>query len=333
MNYKDIILSIKQKKIEPIYFLCGEESYFIDEITKTILKFTLTKEEKSFNQIVLYAKDTNTEEIISEAKQFPFGSKKKVVIIKEAQHLKKIENLINYFEKPQLSTVLVFEHKNKSIDKRKKISKTIINRSIFFESKKLYENQISNWIINYLEEKNYKIDIQAATIISENIGNDLSKITNELSKLMLAINLDDTITSTHIENYIGISKDYNVFELQKSLGEKNITKSNKITNHLSLDSKNNHIILVISSLFSFFQKIITYHSINDKSSNNVALKLKINPYFISQYKYASTKYSINQLITIIGLLKEYDLKSKGVNNKNTSHSELLKELIFKILHC
>ena len=256
MNYKDIILSIKQKKIEPIYFLCGEESYFIDEITKTILKFTLTKEEKSFNQIVLYAKDTNTEEIISEAKQFPFGSKKKVVVIKEAQHLKKMDNLINYFEKPQLSTVLVFEHKNKSIDKRKKISKTIINRSIFFESKKLYENQISNWIINYLEEKNYKIDIQAATIISENIGNDLSKITNELSKLMLAINLDDTITSTHIENYIGISKDYNVFELQKSLGEKNITKSNKITNHLSLDSKNNHIILVISSLFSFFQKII-----------------------------------------------------------------------------
>jgi len=333
MNYKDIILSIKQKKIAPIYFLCGEESYFIDEITKTILKFTLTKEEKSFNQIVLYAKDTNTEEIISEAKQFPFGSKKKVVVIKEAQHLKKMDNLINYFEKPQLSTVLVFEHKNKSIDKRKKISKTIINRSIFFESKKLYENQISNWIINYLEEKNYKIDIQAATIISENIGNDLSKITNELSKLMLAINLDDTITSTHIENYIGISKDYNVFELQKSLGEKNITKSNKITNHLSLDSKNNHIILVISSLFSFFQKIITYHSINDKSNNNVALKLKINPYFISQYKYASSKYSVNQLITIIGLLKEYDLKSKGVNNKNTPHSELLKELIFKILHC
>ncbi len=333
MNYKDIILSIKQKKIEPIYFLCGEESYFIDEITKTILKYTLTKEEKSFNQIVLYAKDTNTEEIISEAKQFPFGSKKKVVVIKEAQHLKKMDNLINYFEKPQLSTVLVFEHKNKSIDKRKKISKTIINRSIFFDSKKLYENQISNWIINYLEEKNYKIDIQVATIISENIGNDLSKITNELSKLMLAINLDDTITSTHIENYIGISKDYNVFELQKSLGEKNITKSNKITNHLSLDSKNNHIVLVISSLFSFFQKIITYHSIKDKSSNSVALKLKINPYFISQYKYASTKYSVNQLITIIGLLKEYDLKSKGVNNKNTPHSELLKELIFKILHC
>ena len=332
MNYKEIITSINNKDLHPIYFLMGDEPYFIDKLSNKFAKEILKPEEKEFNQITLYGKDTTVEEIISESKQFPFGAEKRIAIVKEGQQLKNIEKLDSYFEHPQRNTILVISYKKKSIDKRKKFGKNLSKNCVVFESNKFYDNQISGWILSYINKRGYTIDTKSSTILAEHLGNNLSKISNELEKLILAINKEKHITPDLIEYHIGISKDYNIFELQNALGEKDILKANRIINHFAKNTKEYHIIPILSTLFSFFQKIIIYHSIEDKNSTSVASKLKINPFFINHYQKAAKNYNIKQLILIFSHLKEYDLKSKGVKNKSTDQSELLKELIFKILH-
>ena len=332
MNYKEIITSIRNKDLKSIYFLMGEEPYYIDILTNEFAKNLLNSQEQEFNQIVLYGKDTSIEEVISESKQFPFGADKRVVIIKEAQHLKNIERLNKYLDNPQLNTILVIAYKGKSIDKRKKFGKNLAKKCVVFESKRMYEDKIPLWITNYLNEKGYLIDNDSTAILTEYLGTNLSKITNELDKLMLVIKKEEKITSKIIEHHIGISKDYNIFELQNALGEKNILKANQIINHFSENTKKHHIILILSSLFSYFQKIIIYHFLKDKNPKEIASSLKINPYFVSNYKKAAKNYNKKQLFSVFEFLKEYDLKSKGVRNKSTNQSSLLKELIFKIIH-
>tara|TARA_B100001758_G_C18393184_1_gene604219 strand:+ start:616 stop:1617 length:1002 start_codon:yes stop_codon:yes gene_type:complete len=332
VNYKEIISSISKKKLDPVYFLMGNEPYYIDSLTDIFSQKIISKEEQEFNQVILYGKDISTNEVISEAKQYPFGSEKRVVIVKEAQHLKNIEILDSYLDNPQTSTVLVIAYKGKSVDKRKKFGKNLAKKCIVFESKKIYDNKIPGWIIEYINTKGYKIDNDATAILSEYLGTDLSKIKNELDKLMLVVKKEEKITTKLIEHHIGISKDYNVFELQNALAIKNIVKANRIINHFAANPKAHHIVPVISALFTFFQKIMIYHFLNNKNSNSVASTLKVNPFFISQYQTASKNYSKRQLFHIFEFLKDYDLRSKGFNNKNTKQSELLKELIFKILH-
>ena len=332
MNYKEIITSIKNKNLQPVYFLMGDEQYYIDKLTEEFCINLLTPEQQEFNLITLYGKDTTTEQIIAEAKQFPFGSEKRVVIIKEGQQLKNIELLDSYLENPQPSTVLVITYKGKSIDKRKKFGKKLVKKCTVFESKKLYDDKIPSWIVSYVNEHGYKIDNSTTALLAEYLGSDLSKISNELTKLMLVAKKEKQITKKLIEEHIGISKDYNVFELQNALGKKNVLKSNQIINHFSENTKKHHIILILSSLFSFFQKIIIYHFIKDKNPKKIASSLKINPYFVSNYKKAANNYNKKQLFSIFEFLKEYDLKSKGVRNKSTNQSSLLKELIFKIIH-
>ena len=332
MNYQDIITSIANKKLQPIYFLMGDEPYYIDKICNEFSKKVLSDKEKEFNQITLYGKDIETIQIIAEAKQFPFGGKKRVVIIKEAQHLKDIELLESYFNSPQPTTVLIICYKGKSIDKRKKFGKHLANKCVIFESKKIYDNKIPSWILNYVKEKGFKIEHSATAILSEYLGNNLSRITNELGKLMLIVKKEEQITTKLIEQHIGISKDYNIFELQNALAKKDIVKSNQIINHFSTNTKNYHIIAVISGLFSFFKKAMIYHFLEDKSQKSVINALKVNPFFISQYTNAAKNYNKKQLFFIFKQLKDYDLKSKGYNNKTTTQNGLLKELIFKILH-
>lgn len=332
MNYKEILNSILNKELEPVYFLMGEESYYIDKISERFSKSVLSDEEQAFNQITLYGKETTVDQVISESKQFPIGSEKRVVILKEAQHIKKIELLDGYINDPQRSTILVICYKGKSVDKRKKIGKNLNSKCVVFESKKIYENQIPDWISNYVNENGYTIEITATRIISDYLGNDLAKITNELGKLFLLIKKNEQITTKLIEYNIGISKDYNIFELQNALGKRNILKANRIINYFASNEKKHHIVPIISSLFSYFQKIILYHFSDDKSAKSISNLLKINPYFVSQYNQAAKNYTKKQLYNIFKYIKEYDLKSKGVNNKSTSQSNLLKELIFKILH-
>ncbi len=328
-----IVSDIKNGNIKPIYFLMGEEPYYIDKISEYIEKNILNEEEKGFNQMVLYARDIAVEDIIDNAKRFPMMSDRQVVIVKEAQDLSKtIEKLSSYAENPQPSTVLVVNYKYKKIDKRKALYKTIQKNGLVYESKKLFENQVADWIRRVLSGRKYKIDAKAAVMLVEFLGNDLSKISNELEKLMLILPTGSTIDPKDIEENIGISKDYNNFELRKAVGERNIVKVNRIINYFSQNQRSNPIVLTIASLNSFFTQLLIYHSLKDKSRNNVARVLKISPFFASDYTVASKNYPMRKVSMVISFLREADVKSKGVGANALPSGDLLKELMFKIIH-
>lgn len=330
-TYEQILNDLKQKKYHPIYFLCGEEPYYIDKISDYIENNVLDEAEKSFNQTILYGRDTDAITIINEAKRYPMMADRQVVIVKEAQDIKKIDELNSYFENPTPTTLLVICYKKKSVDKRTAFGKNVSKNSVYFESAKLYDNKIPEWIDAYVKEKKYKIDPKAAIMLTEFLGNDLAKISNEIDKLTLNISPNEIISPALIEKFIGISKDYNVFELTKALGLKDVLKANKIVNYFAANPKNNPFILTISNLYSYFNKLIITHSLKNQSDNVIASELGVNPYFVKEYKSACANYDYKKLVEIISLLHEYDLKSKGVNN-NQEDSELLKELVFKILH-
>ena len=332
MKFEEIISSLKKKDFRPIYFLMGDESYFIDKITDYISKNILSETEKGFNQSILYGKDTTVEQIISIAKQFPIMGEKSIVIVKEAQHLKKIEGLESYLNNPVASTLLVICYKNKTLDKRKKITKELKQKAVLFESKNLYDNQIPSWIQQYLQKFEYDINPKATQLLAEFLGTNLSKISNELDKLMISIPKEVTITSEIIEENIGFSKDFNNFELTKALGEKNVLKTNQIANYFAKNSKENPLLVTISVLFSYFQKLLILHTLSDKSQSNVASKIKVNPYFANDYIIGSRSYSKRKVVDIISLLRSYDLKSKGLDNYSQSQGELLRELLYRILH-
>jgi len=332
MKFNEILENLRNKVYQPVYFLMGDETYFIDEICNYIANHVLDESEKEFNQTILYGKDTNVATIISEAKRFPLMGTRSVVIVKEAQHIRKIEELEVYLEQPQMSTILVICYKHKTLDKRKKFSKELTKRAVLFESKKLYENQIPNWIQNYLSNYDYSIHPKAAFLLSEYLGSNLGKITNELDKLMLVIEKEQEINSEIIEHNIGISKDFNNFELNSALIKRDVLKSNLIIKHFSANPKDNPLVVTIGVVFNLFQKTLIYHTLKNKSKNSVASNLKINPFFVRDYELAARNYPKGKLVKILSYLREYDLKSKGVNNSSVSEGELLKELIYKILH-
>lgn len=328
----DIIADIKRKNIKPIYFLMGEEAYYIDQISDFIEKNVLDESEKGFNQQVMYGRDVTIEDIISAAKRYPMMAERQVIIVREAQDLSRnIENLVSYAENPQPSTVLVFNYKYKTLDKRKKLHKVISKSGLIFESKKLYENQVSDWIRRVLSGKKYQIEPKAALMLIEFLGTDLSKISNELNKLMLILPEGSIINDKHIEENIGISKDFNNFELRKAVGVKNILKANRIINYFSENSKNNPLVVTISLLNTFFTQLLFLHGLQDKSKKSVASSLGINPYFVDEYFLAARNYPIQKVTSIIFFLRDADVKSKGVG-ANQSQEDILKELLFKILH-
>ena len=332
MKFNEILANLRKKVYQPVYFLMGDETYFIDEICDYIANNVLNESEKEFNQTVLYGKDTDVATIISESKRFPLMGEHSVVIVKEAQNIRKIEDLEVYLEQPQLSTILVICYKYKTLDKRKKFAKELAKKAVLFESKKLYDNQIPDWIQNYLSKHNYSIHPKAAFLLSEYLGADLGKITNELDKLMLIIEKGQEITSDIIERNIGISKDFNNFELNNAMARKDVLRANLISNYFAANPKDNPFVVTISVLFGFFHKTLIYHTLKDKSKNTVASALKINPFFVKDYELAARNYSKSKLLKIISLLREYDLKSKGVNNSSITDGELIKELVYKILH-
>ena len=332
MNFEAILSDLKAKKYKPVYFLMGEESYYIDYISDYISSEVLNDTEKELNQKILYAKDTDIQTIISSAKQFPFMGERMVVIVKEAQQLKKIEQLENYLNNPQKSTILVFCYKYKSLDKRKSIYKILTKNAVLFESKKLYDNQVPAWIVKYVSFNQFKIGHKATHLIAEYLGNDLNKISNELDKLMIITQAKSEITTEIIEKNIGISKDYNNFELTNALAKKDILKSNRIAKIFAQNPKDNPLVVSVGVIFNFFQKVLLYHTLNDKSVNNAARVLKVNPFFIKDYQIAARNYSKRKLMEIIGLCRRYDIKSKGIDNYSINDGELLKEFLFKILH-
>ncbi len=332
MRYEEIIKSIKNKIFSPIYFLHGEEGFFIDEICNLIDQNVLTEGEKDFNQSVVYGKDTDIGTIITMAKRFPMMSSHQVILVKEAQHLKQLNLLESYIDSPQKSTILVFCYKYKKIDGRLAVAKKIKKNHILFDSKKIYDNQTPDWIENHIRSIGVSITPPASRMLSEHLGNDLSRISNEVQKLLITTKKGETITEDDIQDKIGISKDYNVFELQNALGSKDITKANKIIFYFAANPKDHPLVMIIPILYNYFSNIAVIHTLQDKSPRSIASALGINPYFVNAISSAARYYSYAKLVRIIGYLREYDAKAKGVDNPYTSGGDLLKELIYKILH-
>lgn len=308
----------------------GEEPYFIDLISDYAEKHILDETEREFNLQVLYGRDIDVQTIISEAKRYPMMSDKQVVIIKEAQNVRNIEDLEAYLAQPLDSTLLFICYKYKTLDKRKTFPKTVAKKGVLFESKKLYDNKVPEWINSYLKEKNYTANPKSNILLTEYLGSDLGKIANELDKLMINLKEGSEITPDHIQNNIGISKDYNTFELTASLGKKDILKSNRIVNYFAANSKDHPMVLTIGTLYGYFVKVLQYHFLEDKSK--AASALGVNPYFVKDYVEAAQNYPPKKIKLIISALREYDLRFKGFDNASAEEGELLKEMVYRILH-
>lgn len=328
---KSILTDIQNGKTKPIYFLMGEEPYYIDAISKYIEQNVLSETEKGFNQMVLYGRDVSVDDIIANAKRYPMMSEKQVVIVKEAQDLSRsIENLLSYVLNPQPSTVLVLCYKYKTLDKRKKLAKTVAEKGLLFESKKMYDDKVPDWIRRVLASRGYTITPKASQMLVEFLGTDLSRISNELEKLQLIIKPGEQITPQLIEENIGISKDFNNFELQNAIGERDIKKAFAIIQYFSQNPKNNPMVMTIALLYGFFSKLLKYHALTNKG--DAAKALGVHPFFIKDYHTAARNYPMKKVSAIIAVIREIDMKSKGVGAANLSQGDLLKELLVKIFN-
>ena len=328
-----IVNDIKAGKIKPIYFLLGEEPYYIDRLSDYIENNVLTEEEKGFNQTVLYGRDVTVEDIVSAAKRYPMMAERQVIIVKEAQDLvKTIDKFESYASDPVPTTVLVLCYKYKTLDKRKKVTKLFEKSGLVFESKKLYENQVGQWITRVLQAKKYSIEPKASAMLVEFLGTNLEKINNELEKLQIILPVGSTISANHIEENIGFSKDFNIFELRKAIGEKNQLKSYKIAQYFSENPKDHPLVMTTGMLFSFFVQLLQYHGLKDKNPKNVAAVLKVNPFFLKDYDVALRNYPMKKVSKIVTLLREIDVKSKGVGANALPQHELLKEMLVGIFN-
>lgn len=335
----DIVLKdLQSGRFAPVYFLQGDEPFYIDLIADYIEKNALQESEKSFNQVIAYGKDIDMAGILNNARRFPMMAERQVVIVKEAQEVADLtkENgqtmLESYLRNPLPSTILVFCHKYKSIDGKRKIAKILDEFAVLVNSKKLYDNQVPDWIMNYLKNKGYKIQPKSVQMLAESIGNDLSRLANEIDKLLINLQGGTEITPDLIQKYVGISKEYNVFELQKALVNRDILKANQIIHYFEADPKNNPLIPIISVLFNFFSKVLMAHASPDKSERGLATLLKVNPFFVKDYLLAMRSFSAYKTAEIIHYIKIADLQSKGMDSGSMTDGQILKELIFKILH-
>ncbi len=333
MNISPILTDIKKRKFQPVYLLHGEESYFIDVISDALEHTVLNDAQKGFDQTVLYGKDTDFSTIVNAAKRYPMMSDHQLIIIKEAQDLKwkDDELLLKYVEQCTVSTVLVFDYKYGKFDKRKKLYKAIEKKGLVVESNKLYDDKVAAWVISYIKEQGWNIHPQAAALLSEYLGTELSKIVNELNKLMLNVPKEREIVVADIEQNIGISKDFNVFELNTALAKRNAFKAYQIIDYFAANPKSNPLVLVLGTIAGYFTKVLKYHYIIDKST--AAKELGVHPFFMKEYELAARNYNRRKTFTIIEALKDADLKSKGMNvGGNTNTKDILTELIFTILN-
>jgi DNA polymerase-3 subunit delta len=328
-----IVNDIKAGNIKPIYFLMGEEPYYIDRLSDYIEKNVLSEEEKGFNQTVLYGRDVSVDDIVSAAKRYPMMAERQVIIVKEAQDLaKSIDKFESYASEPMPSTVLVLCYKYKTLDKRKKVTKLFEKSGLVFESKKLYDNQVGQWINRVLQAKKYAIEPKASAMLVEFLGTNLEKINNELEKLQIILPVGSTISAHDIEENIGFSKDFNIFELRKAIGEMNQLKSYKIAQYFSDNPKDHPLVMTTGMLFSFFVQLLQYHGLKDKNPKNVAGVLKVNPFFLKDYDVALRNYPMKKVSKIVTLLRETDVKSKGVGSNSLPQHELLKEMLVGIFN-
>ena len=331
-----IFKNIKNKEFLPIYFFHGEEAYYIDIAVKALENDVLTEDEKAFNQTVVYGKDTNYNEILALAKQYPMMGDKQLIIVKEAQDLKLNEEetslLEKYVENPVESTILVFAHKHKKVDSRKKVFKTLDKAKMLFHSESVKDYNLAKWIDNEARNLQIKLAPGISQLLADYLGNDLSRIANELNKMKLVLKDGEVLDGKLVETHIGISKEFNVFELQKALGKKDANTAFKIAYYMGKNPKTNPIVMTIGNLYNFFSNVVLYHTVSHQSPPTIASELGINPYFVKDYAEAARLYPLKFATRIISVLREIDLKSKGLGAVNMDEGELLKEMVYKIIN-
>jgi DNA polymerase III subunit delta len=340
-GFDEIIRDLKNKIYSPVYLLQGDEAYYIDQVSDYIEKNVLDEMEREFNQSVLYGRETETLSLLSTVKRYPMMANYSVVILKEAQDFKYFKKemgkqdpdpMLNYILNPLTSTILVLCYKYGTLDKRTKFYKSLQKHAVIFDSKKIYDNKIPDWVTGYLQQRGVKIKISAAQLLADYLGSDLSKVANECDKLLLNVKKGAEVDVLQIEQNIGISKDFNVFELNSALANKKTEKVFLIANYFKSNSKANPFVVTIGTLYSFFSKVILYHSLNDRSKGAAAAALGVNPYFMGDYEIAARNFSLSKSIGVISLLREYDLKSKGIDSSSVHEGDLLRELLYKILN-
>lgn len=333
MDSAQLIDNIKKGQISPIYILCGDESYYIDEITDYIEENLLDETAKAFNQVVVYGKEVNARQIYDEASQYPMMGDRRLIIVKEAQDMRDIKELATYAAHPSPHSVLVLAHKNKTLPKTTKLAKEVVKNGTYFLSKKMYDSKLPAWIGKYAAKQKINLANGVNAMIAEYLGNDLNKICNELEKLKLNIKEGQQVTEALVHELIGQSKEYNVFELQKALSNRDVSKTNKIVHYFSNNEKSNPIQVILSSLFGYFDKV---HMVGQHMTASDQQLQKIaglpSPYFAGEYRTAARHYPTPKVRKIMTLINEADLQSKGVNNKSKSGGDILKELIYQILY-
>lgn len=334
-TYEAIMTDIKARRFSPVYILMGEEPYFMDQITNSLLETVVGEAERDFNQVVLYGADTDAAGIINAAKRFPMMSEYQLIVVREAQVIRDIEKLAAYVKNPLSSTVLVVNHKYKTLDGRKMLAATAEKTGVLFNSQKVPDYKMPGFITGLLQEKKMEIDQKATQMLSDYIGNDLGRLVKELDKL--AIILSDRgsnrVTPELIEQNIGISKEYNSFELTKALAVKDVLKANRIIQYFEKNPKNNPIQMTLPILFNYFSNLFICFYSKDRSDNGLMAALGMRSTFmVKDYSFGLKNYSAMQVFRIIGAIRETDARSKGVGNSSVPDAELLRELIYRILH-
>ncbi|MCR5191967.1 MAG: DNA polymerase III subunit delta [Bacteroidales bacterium] len=331
---KQLIEDIKAKKFAPVYLITGDENYYIDLVSDYIEKNIIDESMRDFDQTVVYGRDVTMGNVIDMAMRYPMMSPVQVVIVKEAQDISSKEEwnlLAKYLDNPQKQTVLVFCYRHKKMDKRSSAYKAIKDNGVVYEKNKIYDSEVPGWIASVVQQRGYSITQRGAMMMAESLGNNLDKIANELSKIYISVPVGSTIDEDIIERNVGISKDYNIFELQNAIGRRDIERCTRIVNYFIANPKEAPIPLLLASLYPFFIKIMLFHQEPDKS--RAAAVLKVNPYFLGLYETAARNYSLGKLASCIGYLHETDLRSKGVRrSSNITDGDLIKELVFKIIH-
>ena len=333
-TYEEIARELKNRIYKPVYYLMGEESYYIDRISEYIAQTVLYENEKEFNLTIVYGADTDIATVINAAKRYPMMSKYQVVIVKEAQNIKNIEELAYYLQKPLDSTILVLCHKHGTLDRRKKLAAEIEKVGVLFESKKIKDAQLPGFISSYLKRRSVEIEPKASEMMAEFVGADLSRMAGELEKLIITLPREQKrITPEQIERNIGISKDYNNFELRNALVAKDVFKANQIIKYFEENPKTNPLQMTLSVLFNFFSNLMLAYYAPDKSEQGIANQLGLkSPWQSKDYMAAMRKYSGVKVMQIIGEIRYCDAKSKGVGNPSLEDGDLLRELVYKILH-
>ena len=337
LSYEQIITELQNKQYRPIYLLMGDEDYYIDRIADYIAQNVLTKDEKEFNYTQLYGKDTDCDQIIMAAKRYPLMSQYQVIMVKEAQDIKDLSNMAIYLQKPLVSSIIVLCYKHKTIDRRTKAAAAIGKIGILFESKRLYDYQVPDWITRHCQSLKLNIDPKAANLLAEFLGTDLSRIVNEINKLRIVMNQQgiNTINSEIIEKNIGISKDYNAFELVKAIGTRNNTKAFRIAEYMADKDKNGEILTPATSIvFNFFANLLQYLQLPDKSEYTAAAELKILPFFVKEYADAAKHFDSKQILNALGEIRKLDTQMKGFGvSTNKTNRDKLRETLFRILDC